>query len=98
MECIVHFHVIYPHVRKTLRGLVVVKEHSSPSLQQMINMFKKMEFDVYIDNEDRMIFKPEDPSAGYEYIHVFQIDTSNESFQQDKELIALLKHIVPSKI
>ncbi|PZT53646.1 hypothetical protein [Paenibacillus silvae] len=99
MECIVHFQVIYPppQERKTLRGLIFVGQGQEPATNQLVTMFKDMGFHVRLEDEAQLLFKPTDASANFEFIRVTELDTGEEVYKEDKDLKAILEHLLPRR-
>ncbi|MEN1990173.1 MULTISPECIES: hypothetical protein [Paenibacillus] len=99
MECIVHFQVIYPQPqeRKSLRGLIFVGQGQEPANSQLANMFKDMGFNVRLEDEEQLLFKPTDPGADFEFIRVTELDTGEEVYKEDRDLKAILEHLLPRR-
>lgn len=99
MECIVHFQVIYPQPqeRKSLRGLIFVGQGQEPANNQLASMFKDMGFNVRLEDEEQLLFKPTDPGADFEFIRVTELDTGEEVYKEDRDLKAILEHLLPRR-
>ena len=97
MECIVRFNVLMKSETKQLRGLIFVKEGELPSHEQLIDMFKRMKYDVRLADPDQLLFKPVAPTAGYTAIRVTELDTGEKKYTEDRDLKAIVTQLMPPK-
>lgn len=95
MECIVHFTVGYKEGPKKLRGLIFVEEGEKPTGQQLLDMFREMEYQVVPDGNDELLFKPENPKETYAYIRVNELDMGQEKYTEDRNLKSILSELLP---
>ncbi|MBU5442351.1 hypothetical protein [Paenibacillus sp. MSJ-34] len=95
MECIVHFELVRNGKPSSLRGLVDVDKGSKPSIAQLVEMFRAMDLNVSIDNEDKYTFKPVSPSERYS-IRVTKFDMGQETdAPQDPHLRSIISNFMP---
>lgn len=98
MECIVRFRVIYKNEEtKELRGLILVDDKQEASTEQLIPMFKRIGYDVVVENKDELTFKPVSPDAPYTRIRVIELDTGEEVYREDANLRQILENLLPSR-
>lgn len=57
MECIVHFEVVHNDGPKKLRGLLFLDKGASPGEAELVEMFKDMNFNVRLEDREKLIFK-----------------------------------------
>lgn len=96
MECIVRFQVIYKDEEpKNLRGLIMVGDKQEASTDQLIPMFKKIGFDVMVENKDDLTFKPVRSDEPYTRIRVTELDTGEEVYREDANLRQILENLMP---
>lgn len=60
-------------------------------------MFKDMGFNVRLEDEEQLLFKPTDPGADFEFIRVTELDTGEEVYKEDRDLKAILEHLLPRR-
>ncbi len=89
-ECIVHFQVKHQGESKHLRGLIFLKEDQQPGNEQLLEMFKDMDYLVALSDPDSLVFKPVDPSADYESIRITELDMGEEKYTEDRDLKTIL--------
>ncbi|ASA25466.1 hypothetical protein [Paenibacillus donghaensis] len=97
MECIVHFEVQHPQGPKPLRGLLFLKEDQVPGEAELVDMFKDMEFNVRLDNREKLIFKPLNPGESYSEIRITSFDNGKEKYKQDNNLKSIVGNLLPQK-
>lgn len=96
MECIVRFQVIYKNEEaKNLRGLIMLGDKQEASTEKLIPMFKKIGFDVIVENPNDLTFKPVSPDAPYTRIRVIELDTGEEVYREDANLRQILENLIP---
>lgn len=96
MECIVRFQVIYKNEEaKNLRGLIMLGDNQEASTEKLIPMFKKIGFDVIVENQNDLTFKPASPDAPYTRIRVIELDTGEEVYREDANLRQILENLIP---
>lgn len=96
MECIVRFQVIYKNEEpKNLRGLIMLGDKQEASTEKLIPMFKKIGFDVIVENQNDLTFKPVSPDAPYTRIRVTELDTGEEVYREDANLRQILENLIP---
>jgi HEPN domain-containing protein len=95
MECIVHFKVIYPQETKMLRGLIILDKGKAPGIHDFTKLFARMGYNVTLSDEKELIFHPVSPKDEYVLDIVrFEMDGDEEHVYQDRELKALLEHLL----
>jgi len=97
MECIVHFEVLHPEGPKQLRGLLFLEQESRPGEDQIVEMFRDMNFDVSLADRDKLIFKPVQPGAKFSEIRITSFDTGKEKYKEDGELKSIIGNLIPQK-
>lgn len=80
-ECIVHFKLIRDHEVKELRGLIFVASGQEPSIEQLIECFASMGYQVKLEDERKLIFKSTRPSESFT-LEVTSFDLGEE--KEDK--------------
>lgn len=67
MECIVHFEVVHNDGPKKLRGLLFLDKGASPGEAELVEMFKDMNFNVRLEDREKLIFKPVNPGISWRF-------------------------------
>lgn len=97
MECIVHFDVQHSEGVKPLRGLLFLDEGKTPAEQDLIGMFKDMNFNVRLEDREKLVFKPVAPGEKYSEIRITSFDSGKKSGKQDNELKSIVGNLLPQK-
>ncbi|AIQ56002.1 hypothetical protein [Paenibacillus borealis] len=97
MECIVHFDVQHSEGVKPLRGLLFLDEGKTPAEQDLIGMFKDMNFNVRLEDREKLVFKPVAPGEKYSEIRITSFDNGKKSGKQDNELKSIVGNLLPQK-
>ncbi|MEC0091529.1 hypothetical protein PMSD_10970 [Paenibacillus macquariensis subsp. defensor] len=93
-ECLVHFQVKHKAELKHLRGLIFLNENQQPGNEQLIEMFKDMDYVVVLSDPNSLVFKPVDPSADYESIRITELDMGEEKYTEDRDLKTILSNFL----
>ncbi|MNP74244.1 hypothetical protein D3C76_1710880 [compost metagenome] len=94
VECIVHFEVKYKEELKQLRGIVFLDEKQQPGDEQLLDMFKDMNYMVTLTDRDALLFKAVDPSADYISIRITELDMGEERYTEDRDLKSILSNLL----
>ena len=97
MECIVHFEVQHSEGVKPLRGLLFVDEGKTPGEQELIGMFKDMNFNVRLEDREKLVFKPVAPGEKFSEIRITSFDNGKKNSKQDNELKSIVGNLLPQK-
>jgi len=95
-ECIIHFKHVRNGVSKDLRGLIFVKEGETPTIAQFIDCFARMGYKVALEDEQRLIFKPVNPSEQY-LLDIEALDFGEKKESPDAILRMLAEQLLPPK-
>lgn len=96
MECIVHFEVQHPEGAKPLRGLLFLKEGEIPGEQELVDMFKEMNFDVRLADREKLVFKPVHPDD-FSEIRITSYSGGKGKDREDHDLKSIVSHLLPQK-
>lgn len=96
MECIVHFEVVHPEGPKRLRGLLFLDKGEIPGEAELVEMFKDMKFDVRLEDREKLIFKPVNPS-NYLEIRIVGFDNGQPKNKDDHNLKSIVANLLPQK-
>ncbi|WP_054956171.1 hypothetical protein [Paenibacillus dakarensis] len=97
MECIVHFTVMHKEGPKKLRGLTFVDPGELPDSNQLLEMFHEMEYKVVPDENEDLVYRPQDPSASYKYIRVNELDIGEDKYTEDRHLKSIVGNLLPKR-
>jgi hypothetical protein len=98
MECIVHFEVQRSEGVKALRGLLFLEEgKTTPGEQELLDMFKDMNFNVRLEDREKRVFKPVAPGEKYSEIRITSFDNGSKNSKQDNELKSIVGNLLPQK-
>lgn len=97
MECIVRFTVNHAEGPKKLRGLIFVDEGKAPSTDQLLQLFRDLDYEVVPDDQDELLFKPVNSNETYESIRVNELDMGQEKYTEDRNLKAILNNLLPKQ-
>lgn len=97
MECIIHFDVQHSEGVKPLRGLLFLDEGKAPGEQDLIGMFKDMNFNVRLEDREKLVFKPVAPGENYSEIRITSFDNGKKNSKQDNELKSIVGNLLPQK-
>ncbi|GGF93839.1 hypothetical protein GCM10010912_43460 [Paenibacillus albidus] len=97
MECIVHFDVVHKEGPKPLRGLLFINEGTAPSEAELIGMFKDMKFNVRLEDAEKLVFKPVNPSDSFQEIRITGYDNGKQGAKEDHELKSIVGNLLPQK-
>lgn len=97
-ECIFHFKVIRNNESKLLRALIILDSNKQPSISDFIDTFKRMGYNVELENERELIFNSLDGKEPYK-LDITKIEIKGETEDapyHDGELRAIVEHLVKS--
>ncbi|WP_309272943.1 hypothetical protein [Paenibacillus sp.] len=97
MECIVHFEVKHGQEMKRLRGLLFIEKGKKPSTEQLVEMFKDMNYHVALTASDKLLFTPVKAGENYEYIRVIELDTGEAKYTEDRDLKNVITSLMPQR-
>ena len=97
MECIVRFEVKYRQEIKRLRGLLFIEKGKKPDAQQLIEMFKDMNYHVALTDPDKLLFTPAAAGAEFDYIRVTELDTGEAKYTEDRDLKKVIGSLMPQR-
>ncbi|WP_151735730.1 hypothetical protein [Paenibacillus tengchongensis] len=96
MECIVHFDVVHQEGTKSLRGLLFLDKGEVPGEQELVGMFKDMNFEVRLEDREKLIFKPVKPDKFTE-IRITGFNSGNAGSKEEQELKSIVANLLPQK-
>ncbi len=98
-ECIVHFKLIKGSHSELLRGLLFLDKGQKPAIADFIDTFKRMGYDVQLENEQELIFAPLDPKETYK-LDITKVEIKGESEDEgheDLELRSIVGNLIRTK-
>jgi hypothetical protein len=93
-ECIVHFEVKHKVESKQLRGIIFLDRKKQPGVEQLLEMFKDMNYNVTVTDHDPLMFTPVDPAADYRSLRITELDTGEEQYTEDRDLKSILNNLL----
>ncbi|AOZ94645.1 hypothetical protein PNBC_15930 [Paenibacillus crassostreae] len=94
MECIVHFEVKHKAEVKQLRGIIFIDDKQQPGDDELLEMFRDMNYNVTIADRDLLLFKPVDPASEYTSIRITELDKGEERYTEDRDLKSILSNLL----
>jgi hypothetical protein len=94
MECIVHFEIIRNGESKALRGLIDIAGGTSPTTEQLIQMFEGLGHKVTPDPNAAKTFKPVSGDKYKIRIKKLDIEGAEEEAVPDRERDALIRNFI----
>lgn len=98
MECIIHFTVVHEEGPKKLRGLVFVDKGKLPDGDQILEMFRRMDYKVVPDPNEELVYRPADAGEKYKYIRVNELDVGETKYTEDRNLKSIVSNLLPKRI
>lgn len=98
-ECIFHFKVIKDDDTTTLRALILLGPNEEPSITEFIDTFRRMGYDVELENEHDLIFRSLDPKDSYK-LDITKIEIKGETEEapvHDGELRGIVESLIRTK-
>jgi hypothetical protein len=93
-ECTVHFEVKHKLESKQLRGIIFLDGKKQPGVEQLLEMFKDMNYDVSVTDRDPLLFMAVDPAADYISLRITELDTGEEHYTEDRDLKSILGNLL----
>ncbi|HUC94330.1 MAG TPA: hypothetical protein VMS09_20320 [Paenibacillus sp.] len=95
-ECIFHFKVLNGSQSKELRALILLPDDKQPGISDFVRSFEQLGYDVKLENEKELIFKPVDGKEPY-LLDITKIKIKGDTEDMpdhDGELRSIVEHLV----